>query len=134
MTHYVGILDGAGNVWGVRIPDLAGCHGGGATPEAAISDAISAASEWARVVLAKGVALPRSRTVAEMLNTDEIDTASGETAVIVPLVLDSGRPVRANLSLDAGLLAAIDAEANRRGQTRSAFVASAAREKIEAQR
>ncbi|RUV56524.1 ribbon-helix-helix protein, CopG family, partial [Mesorhizobium sp. M1A.F.Ca.IN.022.02.1.1] len=42
--------------------------------------------------------------------------------------------VRANLSLDAGLLAAIDTEASRRGLTRSAFIASAAREKIEGQR
>ena len=25
MTYYVGILDGRGKVWGVRIPDLPGC-------------------------------------------------------------------------------------------------------------
>ncbi len=37
MTHYVGILDGSGTVWGVRVPDLPGCHGGGETPEAAIA-------------------------------------------------------------------------------------------------
>ncbi|TIL61817.1 MAG: DNA-binding protein, partial [Mesorhizobium sp.] len=28
MTRYVGILDGADDVWGVRVPDLPGCHGG----------------------------------------------------------------------------------------------------------
>jgi hypothetical protein len=33
----------------------------------------------------------------------------------VPLVLDAGRPVKANLSLDAGLLDAIDEAAERRG-------------------
>jgi metal-responsive CopG/Arc/MetJ family transcriptional regulator len=53
---------------------------------------------------------------------------------MVPLVVDLGRPVRANLSIDAGLLSAIDAEAARRGLTRSAFIAGAAREKIESQR
>jgi metal-responsive CopG/Arc/MetJ family transcriptional regulator len=42
--------------------------------------------------------------------------------------------VRANVTFDAGLLAAIDTEAGRRGLTRSAFLASAAREKIEARR
>ena len=47
MIYYVGILDGSGDTWGVRIPDCPGCHGGGATPEAAISDAISALREWA---------------------------------------------------------------------------------------
>ncbi|MGO8972077.1 MAG: hypothetical protein ACLQNV_00915, partial [Steroidobacteraceae bacterium] len=45
--------------------------------------------------------------------------------------LDAGRPVRANLSLDAGLLDAIDEAAKAHGLTRSAFLASAAREKIE---
>jgi hypothetical protein len=50
---------------------------------------------------------------------------------MVPLVLDAGRAVRANLSLDAGLLDAIDEAAKAHGLTRSAFLASAAREKIE---
>jgi hypothetical protein len=51
----------------------------------------------------------------------------------VPLVLETGRPVKANLSLDAGLLAAIDEAAAARGLTRSAFLSSAAREKIRAE-
>lgn len=134
MTHYVGILDGAGDVWGVRVPDLPGCHGGGATPEAAIVDTTSAVREWAESRSAKSAALPEARTVAELLELGEIDISEGESAVMIPLVMDSGRPIRANLSLDAGLLAAIDAEASRRGLTRSAFIASAAREKIEGHR
>jgi hypothetical protein len=44
--------------------------------------------------------------------------------------MDAGRAVGVNLSLDAGTLAAIDEAANARGLTRSAFLASAAREKI----
>lgn len=40
--------------------------------------------------------------------------------------------MKANLSLDAGLLEAIDAAAKARGLTRSGFLASAARAKIEA--
>lgn len=134
MTHYVGILDGAGDVWGVRVPDLPGCHGGGATPEDAIVDVTSAVREWAESRMAKRSALPAARTVAELLRLGEIDIAEGESAVMIPVVVDSGRPIRANLSLDAGLLAAIDAEAGRRGLTRSAFIASAAREKIEGHR
>eukprot|EP01037_Dinobryon_pediforme_P029075 gene29075-32589_t len=38
MVHYVGIIDGSDDVWGVRVPDFPGCHGGGATAEAAIED------------------------------------------------------------------------------------------------
>jgi hypothetical protein len=56
--------------------------------------------------------------------------AEGAALAMVPLVLDTGRPARANLSLDAGLLAALDEAAAAKGLTRSAFVASAVREKI----
>jgi HicB_like antitoxin of bacterial toxin-antitoxin system len=57
----------------------------------------------------------------------------GAVCALIPLVLDRGRPARANLSLDAGLLEAIDEAAAKRGLTRSAFVASAARVKIESE-
>ncbi|TIL59707.1 MAG: ribbon-helix-helix protein, CopG family [Mesorhizobium sp.] len=134
MTHYVGILDGADDVWGVRVPDLPGCHAGGASPEEAIADATSAVREWAEARMAKHLPLPDARTVADLLQLGGIDSAGGESAVMIAVLIDSGRPVRANLSLDAGLLAAIDAEASRRGLTRSAFIASAAREKIEGHR
>jgi hypothetical protein len=59
--------------------------------------------------------------------------AQGAALAIVPLVLDAGRAAKANVSLDAGLLAAIDEAAAARGLTRSAFLASAAREKIESE-
>lgn len=134
MAHYVGILDGADDVWGVRVVDLPGCHGGGETPEAAIADATSAVREWVEAHSAKHASLPAARSIAELLAQREIDVEAGESAVMIPVLIDSGRPVRANLSLDAGLLASIDAEARRRGLTRSAFIASAAREKIESQR
>jgi hypothetical protein len=49
---------------------------------------------------------------------------------MILLLLDAGRTVRANLTFDAGLLSLIDAEASRRGLTRSAFLASAARDRI----
>jgi hypothetical protein len=60
--------------------------------------------------------------------------AHGAVLAIVPLVRDAGRPVKANLSLDAGLLAAIGEAAAARTLTRSAFLESAAREKIETER
>jgi predicted RNase H-like HicB family nuclease len=132
VIYYVGILDGADDVWGVRIPDCPGCHGGGATPEAAISDAISALREWPAEMGADGVEAPAARTAAVILADPENCPDFAKSAVLIPLMLDAGRTVRANVTFGAGLLEAIDAEAERRGLTRSAFLASAAREKIEA--
>ncbi len=128
MTHYVGVLDGSGEVWGVRIPDIPGCVGGGATAEAAIADAAEALRDVAAHRRDGGFALPQPSSLTEIMASGEI--GEGESAVMIPLLLDSGRTVRANISLDAALLDAIDAAAKERGLSRSAFLASAAREKI----
>jgi predicted RNase H-like HicB family nuclease len=132
MVHHVGILDGSGDAWGVRIPDLPGCYGGGASADAALSDAISAARDYADHIVRKGRALPAPRTLAEILADPDArpDLARSESVVLIPLVLDKGRSVRANVSLDAGLLEAIDEAAASLGLTRSAFLASAARDKL----
>ena len=131
MTQYVGILDGKGAVWGIRIPDVPGCHGGGETPEAALADAISALREVAAHYVDNSIAIPTPRGLDEVRRDREaaFDPRS-ETIVMVPLLLDKGRSVKANVSLDAGTLEAIDEEAERRGLTRSKFLASAALDKI----
>jgi predicted RNase H-like HicB family nuclease len=131
VVYYVGILDGGKNVWGVRIPDVPGCHGGGGTPEDAIADAIGALREVAAHRAANDVALPAPRSVREIMKDEAIDLEAAESLVMIPLLLDRGRSVKANISLDAGLLEAIDSEAERSGLTRSSFLASAAVEKME---
>jgi predicted RNase H-like HicB family nuclease len=128
MTYYVGVLDGGGEVWGVRIPDIPGCVGGGTTPEAAIADAAEALCDVLAHKREGGFPAPPPSTLSEIIASGEI--SQGESAVMIPLLLDSGRTVRANVSLDAALLEAIDAAARERGLSRSAFLASAAREKI----
>ncbi len=134
MADYVGIIDESGGTWGVRIPDLSGCYGAGASAEDAIRDVASAAREWIDHQTGGAGMPPKVRTTADILAAGEIDIAAGEAAVIIPVLIDDGRTVRANLTFDAGLLRAIDAAASQRGLTRSAFLASAAREKIEARR
>ena len=83
MTNYIGILDGGGEAYGVRIPDLPGCYGGGATPEAAISDAMSAAREWIAHRRSKEQAAPNPRSTAQILKAETIDAARNEAAVMV---------------------------------------------------
>jgi predicted RNase H-like HicB family nuclease len=133
-VFYVGVLDGSDDVWGVSIADIHGCVGGGSTPERAIEDAALALADVAQYMATHSVPLPNPRTSKEIIEAGEVDVYAGETTVLIPLLLDSGRTVRANITLDAGLLETIDAQAKLRGLTRSAFLASAAREKIAAQR
>lgn len=53
--------------------------------------------------------------------------AEGAGLAAVPLVRETGKPIKANLSIDSGVLAALDEEAARRRLTRSAFVELLAR-------
>ena len=64
---------------------------------------------WAEDALADGEKLPKPRSIEAVRADPEVAAALAHGAVlaIVPLVRDAGRPVKANLSLDAGLLAAI---------------------------
>lgn len=132
MARYVAIIDEADGILGVHFPDAPGCVAMGDTEDEVIDNATDALSEWAADVLADNQKLPSPRSYAELLRSGEIDLGAKVRAVVVPLLLETGKLARANISLDAGLLADIDEAAARRGVTRSAFLASAAREKIKA--
>jgi predicted RNase H-like HicB family nuclease len=129
--RYVALIDGKPGAFGVVFPDCSGCTAMGATVEEALANAVEALADWAEDV----DPMPRARSVAELRRDPEVRQAlaDGDALALVPLVRDAGRPVKANLSLDAGLLAAIDEAAAARGLTRSAFLASAARDKITAE-
>jgi predicted RNase H-like HicB family nuclease len=132
MARYVALIDGEAGAYGVTVPDLPGCTSGGSTTDEACAT-LWKPSGWAEDAIADGEEVPPPRS-AETLRADpEVAQAlaDGAALAIVPLLLDAGRPAKANLSLDAGLLAAIDEAAAAHGLTRSAFLASAAREKIE---
>lgn len=67
--------------------------------------------------------------MAATVRREEVRKAieAGAAPILASLVNETGRSVRANLSLDAGLLDAIDDAAKERGMTRSSWLASAAR-------
>jgi HicB_like antitoxin of bacterial toxin-antitoxin system len=135
MTRYVALLDGKPGSYGLTVPDLPGCTSAAATTDEVLRRATEAVrcGPKTRLPMARNyLSRDRSRHCAPILKWRGRPQRAPRLA-IVPLVLDAGRPAKANLSLDAGLLAAIDEAAAARGLTRSAFLASAAREKIESE-
>jgi predicted RNase H-like HicB family nuclease len=130
--RYVALIDGKHGAYGVVVPDLPGCTSAGRTIDEAYGNAVEAVRLWVEDAEADREKLPRSRSVEAIRADPEIAAAlaDGAAIVMVPVLRDAGRPAKANLSLDAGLLEAIDEAAAAHGLTRSAFIASAAREKI----
>ncbi len=76
-----------------------------------------------------GEQLPRSIDAIKA-DPELADWREDADRVLIPLLLDRGSSQRINISLDGGLLEAIDDEARRRRVTRSAFLAPAARHDI----
>lgn len=126
--RYLALLDGVPGAYGIFIPDCPGCTAMGETEEAVLANAIEALAEW----VDDDVKTPAARSLAELRkDADVIQTLNeGAAFLYVPLVRETARPVRANISLSAGVLEAIDDAAQTLGLTRSAFITSAALEKI----
>lgn len=133
IERYFALLDGGAGAWGVAFPDCPGCTAMGADENEAYENAVEALGEWVHDARADG-ASPKPPTLAELRKDPEVKEAlaAGAVFLTVPLVVEAGRPVKANISLDRGLLDAIDVAAKRAGLTRSGFLASAAKEKIDA--
>ena len=131
--RYIALVDGKAGSYGVAVPDLPGCTSAGSTTDEALRNAVEAVRMWANDAIGDGEVLPPPRSVEALRADPEVAAALAEGAAlaIILILLDSGRAVRANLWLDAGLLDAIDEAAKAHGLTRSAFLASTAREKIE---
>ena len=118
--------------FGISFPDFPGCVSDGDTLDDAICRGAEALAFHVEGMMADGEPLPRPRSLHEIKADESLaEWRHGATIAFVPLILDKGSPRRVNVSLDFGLLRAIDDEAKRRGMTRSAFLSNAARNEIE---
>jgi len=116
----------ADSAWGVSFPDLPGCFSAADTLEDVLPNACEALELWFEDA---GDIAPRSmeQVRAEVAE----DLAAGAFLLAVPRVTRNHQTVRVNLSLDRGILEAIDSAAAARKLTRSAFIAEAARNEIQ---
>ena len=132
VMRYIGLIDGNDGAYGMVFPDLPGCTAMGETIDDAVRAASEAIGDWIGTVLAKGGEIPAARSLEELRREPDVIEALAEGASLsaINVVRSSGKPVRANLSLDGGVVSAIDAEAARRGITRSAMVEVMAREQL----
>ena len=115
------------SAFGVQFPDLPGCFSAADDMEFLIGNASEALSLWA-----EDAKLPAPRPIEKIIADREIaaELAEGAFLISVPLTENDTRVVSANISLERGMLKAIDTAAKRRKLTRSAFLTQAARNEI----
>ncbi|MFO1034142.1 MAG: type II toxin-antitoxin system HicB family antitoxin [Hyphomicrobiales bacterium] len=128
MPHYIALVHKDKNsAFGVEFPDIPGCYSAADSMDALIANAAEALSLWA-----EDADLPPPRDVGKITALRDVAVALAEGAflVSVPYSPNDTRVVTANISLERGVLKAIDEAAKQRKLTRSAFLAQAAKNEI----
>lgn len=114
------------SAFGVTFPDLPGCHSAADRIEDVVPNACEALELWFEDA-ADQAPLPLDR-IRELAADD---LAAGAFVIAVPRIANDHRVARVNVSLERGILDAIDAAAGARNLTRSSFIAQAARNEIQ---
>ena len=118
--------------YGISFPDFPGCVSAGDTIDEVIQSGAKALAFHIEGMIQDGEKIPKPCSLQDVQADPSLaEWREGATICFVPAVFDKGSPRRVNISLDYGLLQAIDDAAKRRGMTRSAFLSSAARNEIE---
>lgn len=116
-----------GSAYGLTFPDLPGCFAAADDWDGIPAAANEALDLWfedmSDVAPASPDALRQRPDVAEAI-------AAGAVVMSVPYIPADTAQARVNVSLERGLLRAIDETARQRGMTRSSFLASAARREL----
>ncbi len=129
MRHYLAVVEkDPESAFGVIFPDLPGCFSASDTEDRVLDNAVEALSLWA-----EDQALPEPSAHSAILSHPDVADILGRGGYLisVPLIENDTAVVRANVTFERGMLRAIDSAASKRGITRSAFLASAARKEIE---
>jgi predicted RNase H-like HicB family nuclease len=113
------------SAYGVTFPDLPGCYSAADQIEDVVPNAAEALELWFE-----------DQAEVEPMRLDQVrakcaeELAAGASLIAVPYIVNEHRVARVNLSIERGILDAIDRVAAERRLTRSAFIAQAARNEI----
>jgi len=112
--------------FGVVVPDLPGCFSAGDTLDKAVDNACEAIDLWCETVIDDGGDVPVAKTLMEHHANPEFE--GWVWAVVeVPVERYFGPATKLNITLPRLLLAKIDEYTRAHGETRSGFLAEAAR-------
>jgi predicted RNase H-like HicB family nuclease len=128
-VQVVALVHEENGAYGVSFPDFPGCTTVAGDPDTALAKAAEALAFHVEG-LAEDGDLPAVRPLAQ-LKADPIfrDDARGAMIALVPYE-PPARAVRVNITLDEALLNRIDRAAENEGETRSGFIAEAARRRL----
>ena len=131
MATIVALIHGKAGAYGISFPDFPGCVSGGRTLDEALRRGRETLATHVAALTGEGIVLPIVRDIdairAVPVSMPDFADATLVTAVELDL---PGKSVRVNVSFDEKLLARIDRAAEAEGESRSGFLAEAARKRL----
>lgn len=131
MATYIAVVHGEPGNYGISIPDFPGCTSGGGTIDEALARIRLAASDWMEGVTEDGHPVPAPRAIDDLRVDPEYAEDFDHPVAVAAVELDPpGRAVRLAITMDEGLLARVDRAAGASGESRSGWLATAARQRL----
>jgi predicted RNase H-like HicB family nuclease len=126
----VALIHEENGVFGASFPDFLGCTTVANGLDAIIPKAAEALAFHVEGMAEDGLSLPPVRTLAQ-LRKDPVfrEDSSGAMIALVPYA-PPARAARINITLDESLLERVDRAAEAAGETRSGYLAAAARQRL----
>jgi predicted RNase H-like HicB family nuclease len=125
----IALIHEENGAFGVSFPDFPGATTVGRSIDEAIAKAAEALAFHVEGLAEDGV-VPEARTLSQLKDDPSfIEDAKGAAIAYVPYSPPT-KAARVNVTFDEGLLERIDAAASTVGETRSGFLAMAARERL----
>lgn len=133
MTLTPALVHEEDGVFGISFPDFPGCIATGRTAEEVLRKGAEALNFHVAGMVEDGDPLPLGRNLSQMRADPQFRSdAEGAFITLVPVEIP-GRSIRLNISMDETLVEAVDRAAAAAGQSRSAYLAEAAKRRLTSQ-
>ena len=124
------VLHEENGAFGISFPDFPGCITGADSEEEAIRKADEVLTFHVGGMLEDGEVLPVRRSLRDLLADPETREALSDGVLFLARYELPRKSIRINISMDETLIEAIDRAAEHANQSRSGFLADAARQRI----
>ncbi|BDA85646.1 HicB family protein [Aureimonas sp. SA4125] len=131
MSVVVALVHGEPGTYGISFPDFPGASSLGETMAEVMERGREALASHIEAMVEETRSMPVLRTLDVLQADPAFAEDFGDAAAVALVDVDlPGRSVRLNISMDETLVDRIDRRARALGETRSGFLASAARERL----
>jgi predicted RNase H-like HicB family nuclease len=126
----VALIHEENGVFGASFPDFLGCTTVANSLDAIIPKAAEALAFHVEGMVDDGLSLPPVRTLAQLRKDPVFREDSADAMIALVPYTPPARAARINITLDESLLDRVDRAAEAAGETRSGYLAAAARQRL----